>query len=231
MRAGNRSTSKKSGLRRSLSRSALRVLIVVASSVASTWSVERSFGSNLAVPTGPSNSPLTFDTTMCRTENCAAECPGSIVQATGCPSAGLASARPSQSNSAGPGVDRFVMNVTSLLVEQFACPAARRNSACRNPPEGAVRRTARCDGGRCRVTAGVEALRITCDACRASYRQRGRSHPGGSNWAGNAAPLRRIQALVTTIGPCTTSPAGVSLGMSTSPSSLSPMARTVIVSP
>ena len=43
-----------------------------------------SFGSKVTVPDGPSNSPRTLETTMCRTENWLAECPGSIVHVAVC---------------------------------------------------------------------------------------------------------------------------------------------------
>src|SRR3974390_281804 len=80
-------TSRKFGLRRSLSRISTRVSTDVASMVASRESFEGSEGSCLAEPLTFVNAPRTVDTPRCRTENCAEECMGSICHVPTCAAA------------------------------------------------------------------------------------------------------------------------------------------------
>src|SRR5579864_6249462 len=73
-------TSRKFGLRRSLSRISTRVSTEAASIVASREVLEGSEGSYLADPLTLVNAPRTVETPRCRTENCAEACGGSICQ-------------------------------------------------------------------------------------------------------------------------------------------------------
>src|SRR5438874_11060349 len=77
------STSKKCGLRRSLSRIWTRVFTVFASIVASIEALVGSDGSKLTVPLAFSNWPRTVEIPKCFTENCAAVWLGSICQVCG----------------------------------------------------------------------------------------------------------------------------------------------------
>src|SRR5271166_2177661 len=73
-------TSRKFGLRKSLSRISTRVSTELASMVASSESFVASEGSYFAEPVTFVNAPRTVDTPRCFTENCAAEWLGSICQ-------------------------------------------------------------------------------------------------------------------------------------------------------
>ena len=81
--AGYFATSRKCGLRTSLSRIWTRLLNVVASMVASMDVFAGSDGSKTTVPLVFSNTPRTVEIPKCRTENCAAVWLGSICQVCG----------------------------------------------------------------------------------------------------------------------------------------------------
>src|SRR5581483_12283452 len=85
-------TSKKLGLRRSLSRIWTRVSTELASIVASKESFEGSDGSYVADPVTFVKAPRTVETPRCRTENCADEWLGSICQLPACATAVTAKA-------------------------------------------------------------------------------------------------------------------------------------------
>src|SRR5580704_11817148 len=90
---GNFCTSRKFGLRRSLSRISTRVSTEAASIVASRESFDGSLGSYVADPFTLVNAPRTVDTARWRTENCAAVWLGSICQVPACAAAVAAKSR------------------------------------------------------------------------------------------------------------------------------------------
>src|SRR5215469_228887 len=92
-------TSRKFGLRRSLSRISTRVSTVFASMVAFRVVFEGSDGSKVADPLTLVNAPRTVETPRCRTENCAAEWLGSICQVADCAPAAATIARALESTS------------------------------------------------------------------------------------------------------------------------------------
>src|ERR1700722_2514214 len=93
MMVGYFCTSRKLGLRRSLSRIPARVSTEVAAMVASSIVFDGSAGSNVADPLTLVKAPRTVDTPRCRTENCAEVCMGSIFQLPACATAVAARAR------------------------------------------------------------------------------------------------------------------------------------------
>ena len=66
-------------VRMSLARSPVRVLTLIVSNPTSAFGVRSLAGSKVTVQTGPSNSPLTVATTICRRVHWAVECPGSAI--------------------------------------------------------------------------------------------------------------------------------------------------------
>src|SRR5215471_5747655 len=86
-------TSRKLGLRRSLSRISTRVSTEFASIETSTVFLVGSAVLYVADPLTFINAPRTVDTPRCRTENCAAEWLGSICHVPACAAAAAAIAR------------------------------------------------------------------------------------------------------------------------------------------